>query len=227
MQAVNFNLIISILILMPLGIFAGCGLVYVFNHMPYSWLCEYGEEKPEESDCQRLCGIPWKAALSCFFMVTGIYMVTLGGHDIVFAIPTLVCVWLLMIIAISDGKYMIIPDQFVLFLLLMAIAFLPFGFSLRSLLLGAAAGAGLMLVVAIAGYFVSGREALGFGDVKLMLAVGAVTGFETCIGIMVVASILSGLAFFIGLLRKKYTAKSLAPLGPYLAGVTIAALVLL
>lgn len=219
--------------LVPLSILGGSGLLYVFNHMPVSWLCEYDAE-PEgkladvefrradgDKGAQRLSSHPWKMIITAFFMVAGLYMCTLGHRGIMYVIPVLLITWLLLIIAISDGMYMIIPDQFVVFLMLMAVALLPFGRSIKDMAFGALAGAGLMFLVALTGFFLSGRRSLGFGDIKLMGAVGLITGFYQCVGIMVVASLISSLYFLFCLATKRCDVKSMKPLGPFLAGVAI------
>lgn len=225
--------------MLPLSVILGCGAVYVLNYMPVSWLCDYGqapegqladiEERRADGDrgAQRVGGHPWKLVLSAVMFACGAYIVTLGGHGLVYAIPLMLTIWLLILIAIADGKYMIIPDQLVIFLILMAAAFIPFGVSIKDMLQGMGAGAGLMLLVAVVGYFISGRESLGFGDVKLMAAIGLITGLYECVGIMVVASIISGCYFLVGLARKKYEKGDMKPLGPFLCGVAVATLVLL
>ena len=40
LQSVNFETVIWVLSMLPLGIFLGCSMVYVFNHMPVAWLCD-------------------------------------------------------------------------------------------------------------------------------------------------------------------------------------------
>lgn len=239
LESANWTTIIWILVMLPLGIFLGCSLVYVFNHIPVSWLCDYNsppcealartEERREKGErgAQRLPGMPWKLILSAFFVVAGIYMLTIGGHGGTFVLPLLMIIWLLLIISISDGKYKIIPDQFVIFLILMSCTLIPFGMRIKDMLLGALAGALVMLIVSVVGYFISHRESLGFGDVKLMAAIGMVTGLYPCLGIMVVAAIISGFAFFTGLVRKKISLTDMMALGPYLAGCAIANIVLL
>lgn len=239
LQSVNFETVIWVLSMLPLGIFLGCSMVYVFNHMPVTWLCDYGlppcaalartEERRErgERGAQRLPGMPWKPVLSAFFTIAGIYMLTFGGHGGIFVLPLLVIIWLLMIIAVADGKYQIIPDQFVVFLILMSCTLIPFGMRIKDMLLGALAGALVMLIVAAVGYFISHRESLGFGDVKLMAAIGMVTGLYPCLGIMVVAAIISAMGFLTGIVRKKIGLKDMMALGPYLAGCAIANLILL
>ena len=84
-----------------------------------------------------------------------------------------------------------------------------------------------MLIVASVGYFISHRESLGFGDVKLMAAIGMVTGLYPCLGIMVLAAIVSAMGFLTGIVRKRIKLTDSVALGPYLAACTIANLVLL
>ncbi len=239
MESINWINLIWILAMLPIGILLGCSLVYVFNHIPVAWLCDYGKEpegdlakieerrKNGDRGVQRLPGIPWKLVLSAFFAVIGIYLITLGGHGGLYALPLLVIIWLLLIIAISDGKYKIIPDQFVVFLALMSCTLIPFGMPIKDMLLGALAGAGVMLIVAAIGYFISHRESLGFGDVKLMAAIGMVTGLYPCLGIMVLAAIVSAMGFLTGIVRKRIKLTDSVALGPYLVACTIASLVLL
>ncbi|MBR6014657.1 MAG: prepilin peptidase [Firmicutes bacterium] len=239
MENIDWTKLIWILSMLPIGIFLGCSLVYVFNHIPVAWLCDYDKEptgdlarteerrKNGDRGAQRIPGMPWKLVLSAFFIVIGIYLITIGGHGGQYALPLLIIIWLLMITAISDGKYKIIPDQFVVFLALMSCTLIPFGMPIKDMLLGAVAGTVIMLIVAAAGYFISHRESLGFGDVKLMAAIGLVTGLYPCLGIMVLAAIISGMAFFTGIISKRIKLTDSVALGPYLAGCAIASLVLL
>ena len=67
------NNVIKMLIItgvfLPLGIFLGCGAVYVFNRLPARWLCDYGEEPAEElldMSIQRIKGFPNKLMFSFF-----------------------------------------------------------------------------------------------------------------------------------------------------------------
>ena len=222
--------ILWLLAMLPVGVVAGCGAVYILNHIPAAWLCDYGQEPTgvlAEPGAQRISGMPWKLVFSGFFAVCGAYIVTLGGRGMAYAVPLLVCVWLLLMIAVADGKFMVIPDQFVVFLVLMSAAFLPFGARLLDMLKGAAVGAGLMLVVAIVGWLISGREALGFGDVKLMFAIGLCAGFNGTVAIMAAGSVLAGIWFAVGLLTRRLQKTDMLPLGPFLAGAAMAWLVLL
>ncbi len=218
------------LLLPPLAVLAGCGAVYVMNHIPASWLCEYGAEPTgilADPQQQRISGSPWKLVFTCFFMVAGLYIFTIGGHGILYGLPLLTAVWLLLMIALADGKFMIIPDQFVVFLMLMSIAFMPFGARLLDMIKGAVTGAGMMLIIALIGWLLSGRESLGFGDVKLMAAIGLNAGFYGTVVILALGSVIAGIWFSFGLLNKKYKREQMLPLGPFLAGSAIGWMILM
>lgn len=214
------------LICIPVGILLGNSAVYIFNKMPAQWLCDYGETPTAKKFIpgrQRLNSHPWKLAFSAMFICVGIFLCLV---DITYAVPALVQMWLLLMIAIADEKYMIIPDQFVIFLALASIGiFMHFG-DVKGMVLGAAAGAGIMLAVALAGRIITKTETLGFGDVKLVAAIGLTTGVSGIGFVLITASFLSFAVFAYKLLKKRIRPKSMQPLGPYIAAATAVFLII-
>ena len=108
------------------GILAGNSAVMVFNRIPARWLCDYNEEPGEElvqNDTPRIKGYPYKMVFSIFFVLAAIKM---SLYDWQYAVTALVSLWILLIIAIADKKYTIIPDQFVLLLAFTAIGYIPY-----------------------------------------------------------------------------------------------------
>ena len=215
------NNVIKMLIItgvfLPLGIFLGCGAVYVFNRLPARWLCDYGEEPAEElldMSIQRIKGFPNKLMFSILFATLGIFF---GIKDYVYAAATLLELWLLLMIAISDQKYMIIPDQFVIFLALFAFPMSIYRESVLDMLLGLCLGSGVMLAAALAGRLIIKREALGFGDVKLMGAIGLTAGLGGTAFILAASSLMSCCAFAYKLAAKKMKKSDALPLAPYIA----------
>ena len=199
------------------GILAGNGAVVVFNRMPASWLCDYNEEPSEElkrRDTQRIKSHPWKAAFSMLFVLAAIKMAI---FDWQYAIAALVSMWALLIIAIADKKYMIIPDQFVILLALTAFGYAPYHDSFLMPLWGALLGGGCMLLIGITGKLIFKKEALGFGDVKLFGAVGLVTGPYGVAIVLVASSFLSCIFFGISLIRGKVKRTDVLALGPFIA----------
>jgi len=211
------TLLIKIGISIIAGIFAGNSAVVVFNRMPASWLCDYKSEPNEDlkqAGVQRIKSYPWKPAYSMLFVLIAI---KLAVSDWQYAIAALIALWALLIIAVADQKYMIIPDQFVIMLALTALGFVPYHESFLSPLWGALIGGGCMLIIGITGKLIFKKEALGFGDVKLFAAVGLITGPIGVALILISSSFLSCVAFGIALMRKKIKRTGVLPLGPYIA----------
>lgn len=229
LSSVEVTDVLKLLIIIGLaiiaGIFAGNSAVVVFNRLPASWLCDYHVEPDgdlKQPGSQRIKSYPWKAAFSMLFVLVA---VKLAVSDWQYALAALVSLWALLIIAIADHKYMIIPDQFVILLALSAFGYVPYHQSFLSPLWGALIGGGCMLVIGVTGKLIFKKEALGFGDVKLFAAVGLVTGPVGVAVILAASSFLSCVVFGIGLLRKKIKRTDVLPLGPYIAFSTAVYLV--
>lgn len=87
---------------------------------------------------------------------------------------------------------------------------------LRSFI-GAAAGFGGMLLIAEIGTLAFKKEAMGFGDVKLMGAIGAFLGWRSLIFTMLVASLLGSIVGVVLIVARIKGRKSEIPFGPYLS----------
>ncbi len=164
-----FRILIICLAAIPIGIFLGCGAVYVFNRIPAGWLTDYGETpSPELADQshQRIPGMPWKYVLSAIFAGLIIYFCTI---ELGYGASAVLIIWLLLMIGLADAKYMIIPDQFVIFLLLLAGPMSLYKANLRDMLYGALLGGGIMVLIAAIGFILTRRMAIGGGDIKLNL----------------------------------------------------------
>ena len=203
------------------GFLAGHAAVFVFNRIPAKWLCDYGEEPDEtlrDTSVQRVKGYPWKLAFSGFFTAGAIHLTV---FDWQYCAAALVFCWALLIIAIADSKYGIIPDQFVILTAVSAMGFIPFHDEVTDMVAGVAAGAGVMLLSALLGKIIFRRETLGFGDVKLFAAIGLVLGFWGTLAVLVFSSVASALVFGIKLIKKKIKKDDMLPLGPYICGAGI------
>lgn len=88
--------------------------------------------------------------------------------------------------------------------------------ALKLAVLGAAFGFGLLWLVGVVGKFVFKKEAMGFGDVKLMGALGAFFGAGAVLFILFLSSLLGALfgLFFIATGRR--TLGRHIPFGPYI-----------
>ena len=85
-----------------------------------------------------------------------------------------------------------------------------------SMLLGMFAGGGLFLLITLIGGLIAGKEAMGFGDVKLMGALGLFFGFPTILVISVIAFLLGAIiSVFVLVTRIKKTDEYI-PFGPFI-----------
>lgn len=156
---------------------------------------------------------------------------------IILITATVIC---LILAALSDLDYLIIPDQITgaLFLLaLVRFAFLPAaaslisGFSqqassdftdgLLTALSGAALAGGLMLLAALPARLICGSGALGVGDIKLLSACGAVVGGSRALLLYVIAVFSSAIFMAAGLAAGKFALRSAHPMAPWIAAATV------
>ena len=135
-------------------------------------------------------GLAWLAAAAA-------YGPTLDGLRV--AVFTTV----LLGIAVTDARRMIIPDGFTLFLLLFAIVTAvvsrsPGGATLFAppyeAFVGACAGAGAVAIIGWLGELAFKKEAMGFGDVTMMAAVGAALGPERALLTVVLGALVGAVA---------------------------------
>lgn len=210
-------MIVSIVLAAVAGFIGGNGAVYAFNKMPVSWLTDYGSEPPEEllkNDRQRLPSTPWKLVLSGIMIICSIRYASL---DPLFAVSATAMTWLLIEISIADWKYSIIPDQLALLTAVCSLGFFRFHGSWKDILWGGGIGLGVMLIIALIGGLIYGREALGFGDVKLMCGIGLALGRTGIICTIIGMSFSSCIFFLIGIILKKIDRKDSKPLAPFIA----------
>jgi leader peptidase (prepilin peptidase)/N-methyltransferase len=94
------------------------------------------------------------------------------------ALATALFFTILLGIALSDAATYIIPDQFTLggTVIGLALSFAPEGITWQRSFLGAAVGFGLLWLIAVVGEKVFNKPAMGGGDIKMMMMVGAFLG---------------------------------------------------
>ena len=217
------QILLTCAIAILLGTLLGNSAVYFFNRIPPAWLTDYGEEPSEElkdMSTQRIKSVPFKYVFTGLFIAVGIYM---GVRDPALAIPVLFSLWLLLLMSIADIKYMIVPDQLIMLLVLTGLGFLPQKVALYhrhaiyDSLIGAAAGLLVMLVIALLSRAIYKKWVLGGADIKLFTAIGFLTGLYGVLIIFVLSTLLSGVHFGYQLLRKQIHLKETRPMVPYIA----------
>lgn len=83
-------------------------------------------------------------------------------------------------------------------------------------LLGGLAGAGIFLIITILGGMIAGKEAMGFGDVKFMGAIGLFFGWMNIVAISVIAFLLAAIISIILLITKIRKTDEYIPFGPFI-----------
>jgi leader peptidase (prepilin peptidase) / N-methyltransferase len=138
----------------------------------------------------------------------------------------LVYVWVMLALAFIDLDTQLLPDDLTLPLLWLGLVANVSGTytDLRSAVLGAVGGYMILWCVYWAFRLIAKKEGMGFGDFKLLAAIGAWTGWQV---LPVVIVISAGLGAVIGSLLLWLSRKGTdtrIPFGPYLALGGIAAL---
>lgn len=135
------------------------------------------------------------------------------------ALAALTLTWTLVALTFIDLDKMLLPDQLTLPLLWAGLLFnLLGGFaSLADAVIGAMAGYLVLWTLYWAFKLLTGKEGMGYGDFKLLAALGAWLGWQA-LPIVLLLSSLVGAVIGIGLilLRNHHQGKPI-PFGPYLA----------
>lgn len=123
---------------------------------------------------------------------------------------------------IIDYKMQIIPNRLNLTIFELGLiftflsgVFINYNVSIN-MLLGGIAGAGIFLFITLLGGLIAGKEAMGFGDVKLMGAMGLFFGWTNIIAISVIAFLLGAIISIFLLVTKLRKTDEYIPFGPFI-----------
>lgn len=94
----------------------------------------------------------------------------------------------------------------------------------KEMLLGMVTGVGIFLVITLIGGLIAGKEAMGFGDVKLMGALGLYFGLYGIIVVSLIAFLLGAIISIILIATKKKKSDEYIPFGPF---IVMAAIILI
>ena len=132
---------------------------------------------------------------------------------------------MLLSVFVIDYRHQIIPNRLnlVLFEIGMIFAFL-YGMSdiaiTINLLLGMLVGAGIFFFITVVGGLIYGKEAMGFGDVKLMGALGLLFGVSNIITITVLSFLIGAILSMILLITRIRKSNEYIPFGPFIVLAT-------
>jgi leader peptidase (prepilin peptidase) / N-methyltransferase len=143
----------------------------------------------------------------------------------------------LFVATVVDFKFLIIPDVISLpgavIAVIVSVAFpqlhpnaanaaYPHIAALLQSLVGAAVGAGVIYGMGVAGKAVFGKDAMGFGDVKLMALIGAFLGWQMTLVVVVLSAFL-GTVY--GVIHLAVTGNDKIPYGPFLSAGAVVTLI--
>lgn len=142
-------------------------------------------------------------------------------------VAALVFVWALIVLAAIDIDTQLLPDDITLPLMWFGILFNMSGsgfVDLYSAVIGAVAGYLSLWTIYWIFKLVTGKEGMGYGDFKLLAAIGAWLGWSV-LPLVILLSSLVGAVVGIGLIiAAKLNRNVMIPFGPYLAGGALIAL---
>jgi leader peptidase (prepilin peptidase) / N-methyltransferase len=131
----------------------------------------------------------------------------------------LVFAWAMIALAFIDFDTQLLPDDITLPLLWLGLLVNAFGVfvDLRSAVLGAAAGYLILWLVYWGFRLLVGKEGMGFGDFKLLAAIGAWIGWQVLPFVILVSAGLGAVIGGIGLAMARQGRDTRIPFGPFLA----------
>lgn len=163
------------------------------------------------------------------FLMAAIYVVLLFAFGFEFSFekninlfkfliltPMLVCAFVI------DYKMQIIPNRLNLTMFEIGLVFtflsgvfINYNVAIN-MLLGCLAGGGIFLLITLLGGLIAGKEAMGFGDVKLMGAMGLYFGWMSITAVAVIAFLLGAIISVVLLVTKIRKTDEYIPFGPFI-----------
>jgi len=138
----------------------------------------------------------------------------------------LLFLWVLLTLTMIDVDHQLLPDQLTLPLLWLGLLintrslFAP----LMDAVIGAAAGYLVLWTVYHAFRLLTGKEGMGYGDFKLLAALGAWMGWQMLPVVILLSSLVGAVIGSVLLLMQRKGHGTPIPFGPYLAGAGVIAL---
>ena len=154
--------------------------------------------------------------------VYGIKDTIIGNLDL---IKFIILTPMLLSVFVIDYKLQIIPNRLNLTIFEIGLIF-TFLYGLSNIaisinmILGMLVGGGIFLLITLVGGLIYGKEAMGFGDVKLMGALGLYFGMSNIIVITLLAFLIGAILSILLLASKKRKSSEYIPFGPFIVIAT-------
>lgn len=136
------------------------------------------------------------------------------------ALAALLLTWALVALTMIDYHHQLLPDDITLPLLWLGIGLALFGVftDVRSSVLGAMAGYLSLWSVYWLFKLLTGKEGMGYGDFKLLAALGAWLGWQYLITIIILSSVVGAVIGSLLIVMRGHGRSQPIPFGPFLAG---------
>lgn len=200
--------LIWMLACIPVGFLLTALAYFVINMVPAKWLCDYNETPSDELLSGKRVIYKKSGIIVSIVMSLALAMCRLQfnkGYDIYFILLAVIIFFAVMI-AVSDFKYTIIPDQFTVALGIAGLALSTYDIVSGNKILhngwwspivGALIGSAVMILIDLLGMWIYKQDGMGFGDVKLFFAVGLFTGFPGTIYALILSIITAAVCFVV------------------------------
>lgn len=134
----------------------------------------------------------------------------------------LILAWSLLVLTLIDFDHQLLPDNITLPLIWLGLLVnaldLGFGVSLNDAVVGAISGYLVLWIFYWVFKLLTGKEGMGYGDFKLLAALGAWMGWQSLLPIIILSSAV-GAVFGIAMIMVTGRDRSIPmPFGPFLAG---------
>lgn len=216
----------------PVVIFAVLGVLcvplagWILDRMPAKCFCDYDETPDERHQPPRMGR---KQKILCAVILAAVFAIlTLRFGVGVKSIALCLFSAAMVMTAVSDVKYCIIPDELIIAGCVFAVASaMPHimtaqGFVNKlSPVFGAAIGAGIILGINLLGRLLYKKDALGMGDLKLMVVCGIACGAGGTLMALAVGILAAAGFFAVGMALKRIRQGDYLPLGPFLVFGTL------
>ncbi len=209
-----------VLIAIAISVVMSKFIYWLLNKVPARWFCDYNEEPTADMlETRFKYNIVVNICLAiCYSVTVFIFGWTLYSLLLILIIATLFA------ITLSDAKYKIIPDELTISVAVLCVLFAVLDYftmqifisDIFACLIGAICGGGLLILLNLLSKLLFKKEGIGFGDVKLLAALGIAFGFPMILVALALSVFISFFHIIILFIRKKIEENYL-PLGPYIA----------
>ncbi len=211
----------ALLVGVPVGALSAMVLVPLARRLPHHLLAKWGASDPGELNLtskrlEHKESLDWQLGAGlCLSPALALLNWGIGW----FAVAAAIYCAILQVLARIDAQTRLLPDVLTLPLLWAGLLFHLSGgwVGLDDAVAGAAAGYGLLWLIWAAFRGCTGRDGIGFGDLKLAAANGAWLGLEAMPWALLVASLTGCLAACLSWLAGRLKHSETLAFGPYLA----------